>query len=75
MKFIAYVIGICLILSIFGAIGAVCWTYTINTWLVYAGKEAVVLWWHGFFLGFTPLVGQLSIPAAVTTWIIMLFLV
>ena len=55
--------------------GALLWTYAINTWLVYTGKEAVVEWWMGGLLGLVPVVGQFSIPAAVLTWIIMLFLV
>jgi len=61
-------------LLILAAIGAFAWPYTINTWLVFAGKTAAVTWWHGALLSFVPVIDQLSIPAAVVTWIAMLFL-
>ena len=56
------------------AIGMFLWPYTLNTWLEFVGKPAVVVWWHGALLGFAPVLGQLSIPAAIATWILMLFL-
>lgn len=59
----------------FALVGALLWPWTINTWLEYAGKDPRVLWWHGALLGFCPVLGQLTIPAAVGTWILMLFLV
>lgn len=69
------VVGMLFVLSIFGIIGAFCWPYTINTWLVFVGKVPKVLWWHGFILGYIPWFGTLSIPAAIVTWVLMLFLV
>lgn len=63
-----------MVLSISGIIGAFCWPYALNTWLVFLGKPAMVLWWHGFLLGYVPWLGQMSIPAAVITWILMLFI-
>lgn len=62
------------ILAIFALIGALCWPYTINTWLVYAGKAPVIVWWQGSLMGFCPVLGQISIPAAVSTWILMMFI-
>lgn len=62
------------ILLISAAIGAFCWPYTINTWLDFAGKPQTIVWWQGALLGFVPWLGQSSIPAAVITWILMLFL-
>lgn len=62
------------ILCIGALIGAFTWPYTLNTWLSYLGKEPSVVWWQGALLGFVPAVGQLSIFAAVFTWILMLFL-
>ena len=56
-------------------VGALLWPYTINSWLVFMGKPAVVVWWHGALLGFAPIIGQATIPAAIVTWILMLFLV
>lgn len=54
------------------AFGAWLWTYSINAWLVYAGKTAVVQWWQGGLIGFCPVIGKLCIPVAVVTWIFML---
>lgn len=62
------------ILSISGIIGAFCWPYTLNSWLVFLGKAPTVLWWHGFLLGYVPYLGQMSILVAVITWILMLLL-
>lgn len=68
-------IGIVLfVLSISAAVGAVCWTYTLNTWLMFFGKVSSVVWWQGALIGFVPYIGQISIPAAVITFILMLFL-
>lgn len=67
-------VGVLFVLFISAVIGAVCWTYTINSWLVFAGKPPSVLWWHGALIGFVPYVGQASIPAAVITWVAMMFL-
>lgn len=64
-----------LVLMVFNAlIGAFLWPYTINTWLVFAGKAAHIVWWQGCLLGFVPYLGNATIPAAVITWILMLFL-
>lgn len=67
-------LGIIFLLCISGILGAFCWPYTFNSWLVYAGKQPQILWWHGFLLGYVPGLGQLSVPAAVITWIMMMFL-
>lgn len=64
-----------LVLSVSGVIGAVCWPYVINTWLEFFDKDVRIVWWHGALLGFCPAVGQASIPVAVITWLVMLFLV
>ncbi|MDD5651486.1 MAG: hypothetical protein PHF86_13910 [Candidatus Nanoarchaeia archaeon] len=61
-------------LGISAFIGAFCWPYAINTWLVFADKDPVVLWWHGALIGLVPAFGQLSLPVTIITWIAMLFL-
>ena len=38
-------IAMLLIGLLFAAIGAVCWPYTINSWLEYAGKPPCIAWW------------------------------
>ena len=68
-----------IVLTLFGVcivalLGGLLWPYTINTWLIYCGKEAAVVFWQGALIGFVPFVGQLMIPAAILTWVIMLFI-
>jgi hypothetical protein len=65
---------IIIVLLISAIIGAACWTYTINTWLVYLGHAPQMRWYEGALIGFVPYLGQLSVPAAVITWIAMMFL-
>lgn len=67
------VLGVLILLSLSGIVGALCWPYAINSWLVFLGKNAVVVWWQGFLLGYVPGIGQLSIPVAIATWIILMF--
>lgn len=67
-------VGVAIILVISGLIGGFLWPYTINAWLVFFGKAPSVVFWHGVLIGFCPWLGQASIPAAVVTWILMLFL-
>ena len=55
-------------------LGAWLWPYTINTWLVVADKDPTVLWWQGAIIGIIPGLGQIMIPGALLTWIIMLFI-
>ena len=66
----------CLLISciLFAAIGAFAWPYSINTWLELAGKEPVIVWWQGVLLGFCPGIGHLTVPVAVVTWMITLFM-
>lgn len=68
-------IAIWIIFMIVGfAIGSFLWPYTLNTWLVYFGKDPSIVWWQGGLIGFIPWIGQASIPAAAVTWILMLFI-
>jgi hypothetical protein len=68
-------IVIATVLIVSAVIGSMCWTYSINTWLVFFGKAPVIVWWQGALIGFVPWLGQASIPVAIITWILMLFLV
>lgn len=56
------------------AVGSVCWTYTINSWLEFSGKSISIVWWQGALIGLVPIFGQFSLPAAVLTWILMLLI-
>ena len=56
-------------------VGGFLWTYTINSWLAYVGKEPGIVFWQGGLIGLVPYLGQVSIPVAVITWILMLFLI
>lgn len=64
-----------LVLAISGIIGMFCWPYTINSWLVFVGKDPCIVWWQGFLIGYVPFLGQASVPALIITWILMMFLV
>ena len=75
MKFtgFAVIVAILALLTLCVLPGIVCWPYTINTWLVFVGKDPCIVWWHGLLLGFAPIIGQATIPAAIATWILILF--
>ncbi len=62
------------VFCISGIVGMFCWPYTINTWLIFAGKPIAVVWWQGFLMGMIPKFGKFSLPFAVATWIILMFL-
>jgi hypothetical protein len=62
------------ILAVCTVIGAALWPYTINTWLAFFGKQASIVWWQGALMGFCPGLGQATIPAAIITWLLMLFI-
>ena len=53
---------------------AILWPYTINKWLVYFGKSPVFKWYYGGFLSFFDFFNKIVIPAAILTWILMMFL-
>jgi hypothetical protein len=55
-------------------IGCFAWPYTLNTWLVFVGKDPSIVCWQGALLGFCPIIGHLTIPACIITWILMLFI-
>jgi hypothetical protein len=63
-----------IILAVCAAIGALLWPYTLNTWLVFFDKAPAITALHGALLGFCPFIGQATIPAAVVTWVLMLFI-
>jgi len=66
--------GFIFILIISAIIGAICWPYTINSWLNFVGKPDTIVWWQGSLIGLCPAIGQLSIPLAIFTWIILIFI-
>jgi len=63
------------VLVISAVMGSLCWTYSINTWLVFLGKEPIIKWYQGMLIGCVPYLGQISLPVAAITWILMLFLI
>ena len=54
-------------LLLFALLGAFFWPLAINPWLVYFGKTAKVVWWHGVILGMLDCTRKWSIMAAITT--------
>jgi hypothetical protein len=68
------ILGVLCLFCSFGIIGIWVWPYALNSWLIYLGKTAKVLWWQGFLLGVFPPLGILGIMVAIVTWVAMLFL-
>lgn len=64
-----------LLLCLAFALGTWLWPYTINTWLVYGDKQPVIEWWMGGLIGTMPILGQLCVPAAFITFVLMLFII
>ncbi len=54
----------------FGICG-LCWEYTINTWMEHFDKPGRIEFWQAGLLGIVPAIGQLSVPGAVLTWVII----
>ena len=54
-------------------VGGFLWPYTIESWAIVLNKPVNVEFWQGALIGFCPLIGQVTIPVAVITWILMLF--
>lgn len=63
-----------LFLGLSALVGAYAWPYAINEWLMFAGRPVAVEPWHGALIGLVPGFGQAALPAAVVTWVAMLFL-
>ena len=63
-----------LLMVVYIVLSAICWPYTINSWLIFFGKAPVVVWWQGLLVGFVPYVNKMAFPLAFVTWLIMLFI-
>lgn len=57
-----------------GIIGALTFPYAINFWLLYFGKAAAFMWYHGFLIGMIPGLGQIGIIGAIITFIFSFFI-
>lgn len=68
------IIFLIIFLTLNPLVGAFCWPYTINEWLEFFSKEPTLVWWQGALLSLVPGLGQLALPAAAVTFILMLFL-
>lgn len=71
---IVFLIVVLTVMALCSLIGGFLWPYTINTWLVFFGKQPHIVFWQGALLGFCPILGQATIPCAIATWILMMFL-
>lgn len=54
-------------------IGALTWTWLLNTALVMVGKHAVVAWWQGGLIGMVPGFGYIGIIGCIALWLFTLF--
>jgi len=66
---------IVIILLLSGILGSILWPYSINSWLLFMGKDPVFPAWGGFLLGILPIFGQSVVAVAIVTWVLMMFLV
>lgn len=71
MRFLMFIV----VMLVGFAIGALCWTYAINEWLIFFGKDIRIEWWQGGIIGFVPYIGKAGLVFAAFTWILMLFLI
>jgi hypothetical protein len=63
-------IAVCLLSALVGMFPI---TYSVNSWLEWAGKPEVFKLYHGFLIGLIPAFGFGSIPAAILTFILSFF--
>lgn len=63
------------VLIVFGmyAIGGLIWEYTLNSWLEFLGKPDRVEWYYAGLLAIVPIIGYLTLPSALATWIALTF--
>jgi hypothetical protein len=69
-----FIISALTVIAFRALIEAFAWTYLLNTWLEFLGKNGQVSWWQGALLAFVPVLGRFGSAAAVFTWALMLFL-
>lgn len=62
-----------MVVVLFG-LGSVCWTYSINHWVLHFHAAHTIKWWQGGLMGLVPGLGQLGLVAAVATWILSIFI-
>lgn len=60
-------------LTVVFVVGSICWTYSINMWLIWFGKAATVRWYVGGLIAFTPFVGRWAVACAVITFVASFF--
>ena len=55
-------------------LGAIFWTYSINSWLQFFGEPMYIPWYVCGFLGILPVFSGLTLSAAVITLVLMIVL-
>ena len=71
---IVFALCVLLVVVVPFVLGAITWTWSINTWLVIMGNTPVVVWWQGGLIGLVPTIGYFGVPVAIVTWIVSLFM-
>lgn len=64
--------ALALIVAIVAACGW-CWEYTVDSWLTYSNSPKDFPYWAGCLCALVPGLGQLSLAAALITWILLTF--
>jgi len=55
-------------------LGGLLWDYSVNNWLLWAGKPQAFEYWHGCLLSILPPLSGLSLPCAAVTFILSFFM-
>lgn len=64
----------CLFTIAMACIGGWLWPYTVGFWTGYFGQLIVVPFFAGVILGLIPIIGYLTVPLAILTWVCSTFL-
>lgn len=71
-KVLAVFLSVAFLVATYSICGLI-WEYTLNSWLEYLDKPTRVEWYFAGLLGIIPIVGYLTIPAALVTWFALTF--
>lgn len=71
---IVAIVALCLLYTAIAGLLGFAADYAISFWLKWAGRPDNFKWVHGFLICLIPGIGQLSLPAAIITFVISFFL-
>ena len=70
-----YGVVILFVVAVSTLIGGFLWPYTIEGIASMVGNDSVAIaFWQGALIGFVPYLGQLTIPAAIIVWFLLMII-